>query len=126
MADALHAIGVHNNWGMLAEFGDRLDAAVEYIRPAEGRGGWSRIQHTRVWARVKGHPVIPLGDKWPHSHAVKEFSGPRRDSLPAALAWATENLGCEFVPSPFGGYLPKHVVDKAKARLRLVGKEERA
>lgn len=128
LSDALNDIGVHNNWDMLRRFGNVTAVAVEYSKPPQGRLGWGRAQHTSVWAPSKKHPVVPLDDKWPHSHAVKRFTGPRRDSLPEAMKWVAVNIGGEFVPSPFGGYLPKAVVEKAKAEavkpMRVVGVNE--
>jgi hypothetical protein len=115
LADALRDIRIRNNWDMLMMFGEGNDVAVKYYRPPEGRSGWGRFQHTAVWAPTKKHPVVPLDDKWPHSYAVKRFLGPRASSVPEALKWVAVNIGGEFVPSPFGGYLPKPVVDRAKA-----------
>lgn len=118
LRDALKAINVHNNGDMLRRFGSKSDAAVEYFSPPAGRMGWGRFHHTQVRHPSKSHPVIPLDDKWPHRHAVKRFMGLRRDSLPEALKWVAANIGGDFVPSPFGGYLPKPVIDRARAAVK--------
>lgn len=50
-----------------------------------------------------------------------EFFGIRRESMSAALAWASEEFREIYVASPFGGYIPKHILTKAK---RLVASQK--
>jgi hypothetical protein len=44
----------------------------------------------------------------------KIFLGKRKESWPAALAWAGENFERSFAASPFGGYLPTSIIEKAR------------
>lgn len=116
LSESLRGIKVCNNHSMLVEFGGENDLCVEYYAPPSGRIGWGGAQHTAVWSPLKPHPVLPLY-KWPHATSRLDFFGPRSKSLPAARAWVAENTAVELVPSPFGGYLPKGVVARAKVAI---------
>lgn len=117
LSDALREQKIFNNWYMLIQFGGDMDVAVEYHRPAEGRLGWCDSSRTRVWSPRKnpklGGPT-GLSREW-----VKNFLGIRKESLPAALAWASEEFREIYVVSPFGGYLPKHIILKAKKSIKV-------
>lgn len=117
LADQLRAIRVFNNWGLLKKFGTEMDVAIEYHRPAEGRLGWTESSHTSVWSPHQ-NPKLGKPRRWGQHGTNKEFHGLRRDSLPAALAWAGDVFGQKYVPSPFGGYIPEHVRFKARMAVR--------
>lgn len=112
LSDALREQKIFNNWEMLVRFGGELDVAIDYHRPAEGRMGWCDVRRTTVWS-PRSNPRL-MGPKKMRSGTEREFLGARKESLPAALAWASDEFREIYVPSPFGGYLPKHIVTKAK------------
>jgi hypothetical protein len=117
-SDHLRAVRVFNNFDMLKRFGTAGDVAIEYIRPAAGRLGWCEVRRTSVWSP---YPHAQLSIEGIKKHGEKQFFGNRAHSLPTALAWARKTFGGEYVPSPHGGYLPKHVVDKARAFVEKAG-----
>ena len=50
-----------------------------------------------------------------YDYGCKAFVGKRSESMPQALAWAEAQYGVsEWAPSPFGGYIPKAILDAAK------------
>ena len=54
------------------------------------------------------------GAAW-YDYGCKTFVGKRAASMPQALAWAEAQYGVrEWAPSPFGGYIPKAILDAAK------------
>ena len=114
LANKLRALNVYNNWNMLQRFGTTGDAAIEYKPPTVLRG-----MYTSVWSPYK-HPQLnpPEAQRGLTNTHYQEFSGKRAASFPVALKWAEKMLGHEYVISPFGGRLPKHVVDKARATVR--------
>lgn len=112
LAEQLKTIKVFNNWEILRQFGDAQDVAIEYHRPAEGRLGWSESCHTAVWSpRSNPHLEVPRGLKVGYT---KRFHGKRSESYYAARNWAMETFGHDYVTSPFGGLIPKHVKAKAE------------
>ena len=115
LGEKLRAIRIFNNWDILVRFGDINDVSIEYHRPAEGRMGWCETRHTRVWSPHQNPRLKIVGLK---SGTSKDFQGSRSESLPAALAWASNEFGHTYVPSPHGGYIPKHVLTKIKAALK--------
>lgn len=118
LTERLRDKGYYNNHHLLAAFGGHDDVCIEYHRPAEGRLGWCDVRRTEVWSPKK-HQKLDTENRRSvfNSGSRKEFLGARKDSFSAALNWATEQFGHKYAPSPFGGYLPKHVLDKASAAL---------
>jgi len=105
LADRLNKMDIFNNHNLLQAFGGLKDVAVEYHRPPPGRLGWASFNGTTVWRPpIKNKPGVK-----------KEFYGKRSKSFPEAVKWATENAKYELVPGPFGGHIPKHILEKAKA-----------
>ena len=113
LGEQLRAIGVYNNHNILVRFGDINDVAIEYYRPAEGRAGWCETRHTTVWSPHKNPKLKVRGLR-----TSKDFQGSRNESLPAAFTWASNEFGHTYVPSPHGGYIPKHVLAKIKAAVK--------
>jgi hypothetical protein len=113
LRDALKArLGIHNNHGLLSRFGKPgSDFAIEYSRP-EARS--VRSSGARVWS-----PSVALD---PNAHWTANgsmcFHGLKAVSVPKALEWAGARVADEFVPSPFGGLVPKYVVEAAKQAVR--------
>jgi hypothetical protein len=117
LADQFRAIGIYNNWGMIERFGLPDDVAIEYRRPADGRLGWTETHRTVVW-RPGVHPKLAAPRRGIGDRSVeKEFFGLRRESFYTARNWAMEEFGHDYVPSPFGGHIPKHLLSKARAAL---------
>lgn len=108
LADRLRKMDIFNNYNLLQAFGELNDVAVEYHRPPPGRMGWTESRGTSVWRPpMKGKPGV-----------TKEFHGKRSKSFPEACAWVTKNGKYELVPGPFGGHIPKRVLEKAKAAVK--------
>lgn len=110
-ANRLRRLNVHNNWELLRTFGGPYDVAVTYQPAPRGRLGMAESDKSRVWS-PRRHSKLELKPLYRCSEKV--FVGRRRDSFPQALAWAVETFKHEFVISPFGGRVPKHVVERAK------------
>lgn len=111
LTEQLQAIKVYNNWYLLLQFGDATSVAITYSRPAEGRLGWTDTCHTDVWS-PKANPKLepaPLS-----AGSRKRFRGKCAESYYAARNWAMEEFGDDYVSSPFGGLIPKHVKARAE------------
>jgi hypothetical protein len=118
LSEQLRAIKVHNNFEMLMRFGGADDVAIEYHRPAPGRLGWADSHRTTVWS-PKANPKLPAPKRFALSvRGEKEFVGMRKLSFAGAVAWAVAQFGHKYVPSPFGGQIPVHVLVKAKAAVK--------
>lgn len=116
LADSLRETRICNNWGMLDRFGTKQDVVVAYHAFIPGRIGIGSYSHTEVWSS-RPHPKLPERATMGVTYQ-RNFRGKRVDSLPEALAWVAAELECgRMVPSPFGGYLPHTVVQKAKESL---------
>lgn len=112
--EALRAKQIFNTHGVMAAFGGKNDVAISYHATDPGRGG--RYAHTNVWSvHFKTDPK----SHW-QGYGRKCFSGNRQESLPAAMAWATETYyggtDPEWTPCPTGpgDYVPKRIADAAK------------
>lgn len=114
LADKLRAMRVFNDHDLLSRFAaNRKRAiAVDYI-PPEGR--LVRAHSSRVWSPF--FQTDPNSAWYDHGH--KTFVGRRSESLPKALAWATEQYGiAEWATSPFGAKIPKDAMDAASRAAR--------
>ena len=104
LADRLRKMDIHNNYELLQAFGGLADVAIEYSRGVI-RGGYPQ---TMVWRPpVKGKPGVR-----------REFVGKRSISFGEAMKWVTTNAKYKLVPGPFGGHIPEHVLEKAKAAVK--------
>ena len=112
LATQLNPRGLHNNWDLLKRFGKTGDVAIEYHRPAPGRLGIAETTHTRVWSYWKTpHLERPTNGA---SGVERRFPGKKSHSFPLALKWAMDTFKHTYVPSPFGGWIPRHVLGRAK------------
>jgi hypothetical protein len=112
LAEALRAIRIFNNYDILRRFGDEKSVVIDYHARAEGRMGWATSSKSVVWS-PRPHSKLerePIGG----STYRKEFIGNRSESYWLARNWAAETFGDEYVPSPHGGLIPKHVKHKAE------------
>lgn len=115
LANQLREIRVYNNHGLLMQFGGENDVAIEYYARPSGRIGWTMVNHSEVWS-PRSNPKLAregLSSTW-----KKSFQGNRAESYYAARNWAMETFGHDYVPSPFGGMIPKHVRHKAEQAAR--------
>ena len=111
LADRLRTMDIRNNWELLQVFGDLGDVAVMYQRRAEGRAGIATTNKTTVWRPpLKGKPGVR-----------REFIGKRSVSFGEAMKWVTTNAKYKLVPGPFGGHIPEHILEKAKAATKPTG-----
>lgn len=113
LGEQLREMGVHSNWALLTRFGDVNDVAIQYYRPAEGRLGWCQSRRTEVWS-PRDNPKLESDPTGLHRGKKKTFHGARALSFYLARNWAMEEFGHDYVPSPFGGHIPKHVLAKAQ------------
>lgn len=110
----LKRLNIHNPHNLLSRFGDReKDVAVVFIA-AQPR--FIRASGTRVFS--------PFFDTDPqaawYDYKQKSFVGNMAESLPAAKAWAEEQYGItewSLYPGERGMYVPKRVLDLAKAEV---------
>ena len=123
MADDLRMVKVFNNWEMLERFGSLGDAVVGYHASARGRMGICDYDRTVVWSPWS-HPSLTPTRGMSRSFE-KIFPGRRKLSFPTALSWAEEQFGHKYAPSPFGGWLPVHVVKRAKKFLKEVRDDQK-
>lgn len=114
LADALRVKKVYNNWDLLKHFGKPGDVVVEYYPAPTGRAGVGHIDSTRVWS-FKKEPNLEKPDRWGASTFEKVFRGRRAESLNPAIEWARTTYGYGFATSPFGGFVPSHLKEKAQA-----------
>lgn len=112
LADQLRQLKIFNNHELLRRFGDQDCVAIEYHRPPAGRLGWCESCRTQVWSVFK-NPKLSVETAL-SSVFSKTFLGNRSESYYAARNWAMEQFGHDYVPSPFGGLIPKHLHHKAK------------
>lgn len=115
LADALRAMGVFNDYGLLMRFATdkRSAVAVAYSPRAEGA---SRVSVSSVSSPFS---QTDPGAHW-SDHGCKTFAGNRAESMPLALAWAQKTYGItEWAPSPFGGAkIPKRIRDAAECAVK--------
>jgi hypothetical protein len=110
-ADQLRTIRVFNNYELLARFGRRSDFAVEYV--PDSWGGHPRgtcVSSPRPHAGLE--KTSSLSAAW-----ERVFVGKRANTFEAAVRWATGISG-DYAPSPFGGRVPRRVLDKARAAVK--------
>ncbi|MDI3258383.1 MAG: hypothetical protein QJR02_01480 [Sinobacteraceae bacterium] len=109
LADTLHAMGIHNDHGLLMRFGGERDVVVDY---SAGEPRASIVRGSSVWSP---HFKTESNSAW-YQRGNKAFIGKRADSFPQALKWAEEQYGItDWLPSPFGGSkVPARVVKAAK------------
>jgi len=109
LADKLRKMGVYNTHDMLTHFRVRgiSPIACVYFQSETMRSGRSAV----FSPFRKSDPDAP----W-YNYGKKTFVGKRAESMPKAIAWATEQYGIEeWAPCPFGGaYIPKAVLAAAK------------
>jgi len=118
LAESLKGIRVFNTHGLLTQFGDEEDITVEYLRSPSGLAGVGHPDRTEVWSVHPNKHLKPPTDFYETIHR-KIFYGMRSKSLPQAKEFVADTLGItDLVPSPFGGYIPRHVLDKAKAAVK--------
>lgn len=118
LTDQLSAIKVYNNWELLARFGGAQDVTYEYSRASSGLAGIGETTGVTVWS-PRANPKLEPPRRLERFYS-KVFHGKRSRSWPEAEAWlAVEFPGVEFVTSPFGGRVPKRVLDKAKAATKV-------
>lgn len=113
LQDALRAIKVFNNHNLLTRFGGPDDVAVEYHPSPRGRLGYAQCDKTKVWS-PRPHRDLKRDERGLGSVYQKEFLGNRKETFDRAIIWAAAALKVEFATSPFGGRVPKRVLDKAK------------
>ena len=111
LREGLRALRIFNNHGLLSYFGkDGGDVAIEY-----SHSGTVRPRGSRVWSPSRAMDpdahFFEYGAKW--------FSGKQADSMPKAIEWASARTGVTgWATSPFGGKVPKVVVDAALAAVK--------
>lgn len=113
LADQLRILKIFNNWELLKRFGASGDVVIEY-HSAER---WS-VYRTEVWSPLK-HPMLSQS-KRDRDVGCKEFLGKRSETFQLAVNWAMLAFGHDYVPSPFGGYVPTHVRHKAEQAAKRV------
>ena len=109
LADALRSIQVFNNYELLSRFGEPGCVAIEY-RATVPRSCEAR--RTRVWSPFRTDGLTD--GRQSSSVYEKDFIGGKDRTYWMARNWAMERYGHDYVPSPFGGLIPKHVHHKAK------------
>ena len=117
LVERLNAIGIHNLHNLCARFGKRGkdDVFVVYKKRNE-----------RACSPNKAHVASPhrntdLKAHWA-DNGCKTFLGKSSESVPVAVAWATEKYDiAEWVTSPFdrSDRVPKTVLDRAIAYLTV-------
>lgn len=117
LSEQLRELGYYNNFELLRQFGRDTDVVVEYHRPAEGRAGWCDTHKSSVWSPIP-NAKLEKPKRITSVPGEKEFHGLRTKSLPAALEWARHQFGDDYVPSPFGGYIPKHTRHRAEMAVK--------
>jgi len=117
LARQLQELKICNNYGLLTRFGKKQDVVCEYVLRVPHACTCNR---TQVWSpRFKTDTKAPWYD-----YGMKTFLGNRAESMPEALAWASQEYSItEWAPSPFGGKIPKTVLDRAKAAVKAAAKE---
>ena len=117
-ADRFRSIKVFNTHELLLRFGEKgkTDVAVSYTA-YEARS--MRGNATTIYS--PSHKTDPNGAWYTYGH--KSFVGNRAESLPEALAWASDRYGIpldDWVPDPTqrGSYVPRDVREKALAALK--------
>lgn len=111
LADALRVRKIYNNFGILHHWGDAKCVAIEYSRRPDGRLGACMTNHTDVWSPRPNEHL----EKEPLSTTYrKRFFGKRSETYRLARNWAAEIFGHDYVPSPFGGLIPRHVKARAE------------
>lgn len=109
LVDALRERKIYNDHGLLLALGGKTDICISYA-PYEHRS--VRTRRTHVYS--PSHHTDP--DAWWGNHGKKTFIGKRSESMPKAIAWASEKYGItEWSTSPFGGSkIPACVLVAAK------------
>lgn len=108
LADTLREMRVFNTHELLVRFRLRdVPSITCFYELAES------------WRPQKSAVYSPFGKTDPNAawydYGCKAFVGKRSESMPQALAWAEAQYGVsEWAPSPFGGYIPKAILDAAK------------
>lgn len=114
--DRLRSLKLYNTHDLLVRFGDRgRDVAVFYY-PGEARGLCYRAAVYSPSHRTDPHSA------W-YDQKQKTFSGPRRESVPAAIAWASARYGVEdwaVCPLDPSAKIPQYVRDRALATAKEV------
>lgn len=118
LSEQLRALKVFNNWELLLRFGSKDDVAITYSRPASGRMGWCDTCRTSVWSPRKTEKLSTPKQHLTTTPSETEFLGLRSESFPEALRWAGATFGHTYIPSPFGGHVPQHVLKKAKEAIK--------
>jgi hypothetical protein len=109
LSDQLRAIRVFNNYDLLMQFGRPDDIAIEYYAPSPRA---CEAHRTKVWSPRRNAKLNDDLSAIAQSYS-KTFVGLKRDTFWVAVQWAMDEFGHDYVPSPFGGYIPKHLKSKA-------------
>ncbi len=121
-ADALRGIGVINTHDMLVRFGQRRKDDVACLYHVGHRG-----LAPETVAYSPSHHTDPQETGW-RGLGRKHFHGSRRESMPKAIAWATERYGiadwrrCPMEPS---NMVPATVLERAREAVRAPEPEGR-
>ena len=117
LADTLREMRVFNTHDMLTHFrvGGVPPIACVYFPSETMRSGRSAV--------FSPFRKTDPDAAW-HDYGCKTFVGKRAASMPQTLAWAEAQYGVrEWAPSPFGGYIPKAILDAAKKAAKEHGKQ---
>ena len=111
--DYLNNLGIYNDHRLLQLYGRKGQDVFVYYHPSD------KMRSGRTLVSSPSHKTDPRA-YW-LDNGAKSFFGNRAESMPKALAWASETYQIdEWVPSPFGGgakvpaYVMKVVKDKMK------------
>ena len=116
LSNQLRENKIFNTWELLKAFGDEgKDIAVQYYT-ADPRS--VRCASTQVWS--PSFNTDP-DTAW-YNYKKKTFTGNRKESFETAKAWASAEYGIkEWATCPMisGTHVPKCVMDRAKAFLKM-------
>jgi len=117
LTDKLKTYQIYNNHHLLCKFGKNCDIVIEYRSFAN-----AFPVPTGSYIYSPSHKTDPNAD-W-YNYNKKMFPGNKKESMPLAEKWASEKYGVqEWVPSPFGGRIPKLVRDRMNTFLKKRGQD---
>lgn len=120
LSEGLRAMGIFNTHELLKRFGVKgKDVAVSYCPPLP-----RMVQAARSYVYSPSHKTDEQAG-W-YDYGRKAFIGKQAESMPRALAWASELYEIdEWAPDPTsrGSKVPKYVADAARAAVN--DREER-
>jgi len=118
LGQQLEALRIFNTHGILERFGERGTAVAVAYHPGESR----RCECDKSIAFSPFFKTDPKA-AW-YDHGQKVFIGKRSESLPQALAWASETYGIRewtTCPTDVSAKIPKYILDRAKAAVQDKG-----